>query len=121
MVAAWCLSWVITVSTAGSRQESVGYCDLVEVNHRHDPTNGSLQFTQVIAWDWSPEYGRFDAQSWALISDWKRTETGVVVDVLGTDHVLRTRCRYYRETWTNHDPERENTKVFPDKFRRKVW
>jgi hypothetical protein len=30
----------------------------------------------------------------------------------------RVYAKLYRETWTTHDPERDNKKVFDEKFRR---
>lgn len=121
MVAADFALWIITVLPHGSYYEVQGRCDLVELNHRHDEKTGEHQFTQLIAWDWSPEYNRFDAQGWALVTDWKRNANDVVVDVMMTPRIIRLRCDYYRETWTQHDPEVENQKLFPTGKRRKVW
>jgi hypothetical protein len=121
MGAAACLSWMIAVLPSGSIYESRGRCDLVEVNHCHDPETGQLKYTQVIAWDRSPQYRRFDAQQWAMISDWKRNEFDVVVDVASSDQIIRIRCDYFRETWTRHDPERQNLELFAEKYRRRVW
>ena len=60
---AGCLAWVITVFPAGPMYDNWdGTCDLVEINHCHDRETGQQKFVQVIAWDWSPEYQRFDAQ-----------------------------------------------------------
>jgi len=94
-----------------------GYCDMVEVNH-YTP-EGSVGFVQLIAWDWSPEYRRWHAQQWLILVDWSRR--GDVVSCNGDGIQLRIRSRLFRETWTQHDPERQNQVLFPTNERRKVW
>lgn len=94
-------------------------CDLVEINHCHDE-NGKLKFVQCIAWDWAPDRNCFDAQQWVMVEAWSKTRYGAVIRT-GCGQPIRIKCKYFRETWTNYDPERENTKEFPEKYRRKVW
>lgn len=101
--------------------ESDGVCDLVEINHCHDPKTHKLLYTQLIAWDWFPDYKRYNVQQWILVNDWKRVSGGVVADAEGKNLIVRLRCDFYRETWTNHDPERSNQKLFDVKYRRKVF
>lgn len=83
--------------------------DLIEVNH-------TPNYTQVILWDWSEQHKRFHVQHWYLDDE-------PHVDEVGDVRVIRLRnvrivAELYRETWTKHDPERENSKLFPEKYRR---
>lgn len=83
--------------------------DLIEVNN----TKG---FTQVILWDWSPELRRFHVQHWYLDPEPDVRKVGELYVIQIRN--VRVTSELYRETWTVHDPERENAKVFPEKFRR---
>jgi len=101
----------------GESRLADGRCDMVEINHyTPDGCNG---FTQLIAWDWSPEYRRWHAQQWLILTGWSRR--GDVVSCIGDGVELRIRSRLFRETWTTKDPERENQVLFPSSERRKVW
>jgi hypothetical protein len=106
---------------SNSIHELHGNCDLVEINHCHDPDTHELRYTQLIAWDWCDEYKRYDAQQWVVVSDWKRLKREVVADADNKDEIVRLRCNFFRETWTNYDPERLNAGLFPESLRRKVW
>lgn len=101
----------------GVTRSADGYCDMIEINH-YMPDSGD-GFTQVIAWDWSPEYRRFHTQQWLILTDWSRRGNVVICD--GDDVKLRIRSRLFRETWTSVDPERENQQLFPINERRLVW
>jgi hypothetical protein len=102
---------------AGGSQSVDGSCDLVEINHYQPDQCGG--FTQAIAWDWCPQYRRWHAQQWMMVSGWDRVGGVVVCD--GESRLVRLSSRLFRETWTNLDPERENQKLFPVDSRRKVW
>ena len=101
----------------GNLPASGGSCDLIEINHYRPECGGG--FDQIIAWDWSPEYRRWHAQQWVIVRDWQRA--GRVVSGEGDGASVRVSARLFRETWTQHDPERENQKLFPIEFRRVVW
>lgn len=121
-MSAWIpLCWVIAVLPSRSMDEATGHCDLVEINHCHDRESGELKFVQVIAWEWMPDYQRYNVHQWAMVSDWKRNAGEVVVDLADTDRVLRLRCKYFHESWSNSDPERTDAQVFPEKHRRRIW
>lgn len=85
--------------------------DLIEYNtfYRYE----DQQFVQVIFWDWSREYSRFNVRSWRMaqgvrvIEDangfrWRDPKTGIVV-----------RSKSSIETWTDYDPERLNRRLLP--------
>lgn len=101
----------------GATHLADGRCDLVEINH-YAPA-GCSGFTQVIAWDWSPEHRRWHAQQWAIVVAWERVKSAVRFSGDGVEAEIGSRL--FRETWTAADPERENQKLFPCENRRKVW
>jgi len=105
------------VLSLGTLPKVDGSCDLIEINH-YQPDDGS-GFTQLIAWDWSPEYCRWHAQQWLIVLNWQRV--GVVVSGSGDGTRVRLSSRLFRETWTVVDPERENQVLFPTNERRRVW
>jgi len=102
----------------GSRLSQCIDVDLIEVNHKLGE-DGREQFTQVIIWDWSHDYRRYDVVAWWLVS--------------GNDELpCRTTCRTVRqgwliragdarETWTTNDPERDNRLLLPEKYRRRMF
>jgi hypothetical protein len=101
----------------GALPTSGGSCDLIEINH-YMPECGN-GFTQLIAWDWCPQYHRWHAQQWLIVRDWQRA--GRVVSCEGDGTSVRVSARLFRETWAKDDPERENQKLFPINERRVVW
>ena len=114
----FCFALVVVLAVVGgvSRIDD-GRCDLVEVNH-YAPV-GCNGFTQLIAWDWSPEFRRWHAQQWLILTEWSRV--GNTVWCAGDGVEVRIGSRLFRETWTVTDPERDNQKLFPSEYRRKVW
>ena len=92
-------------------------CDLVEINHYHPDEH--VAFTQVIAWDWDHQYGRWHAQQWAMVRSWDRA--GNVTTIQSDIKTIRIRSKLFRETTTRHDPERDNRELFPTRYRRQVW
>lgn len=79
--------------------------DFIEVNHRHDEYGNSL--SQVIFWQWSPDYRRFNPVGWDDIS--RVSEYPVKVGDLWVVKVNGriVKSPMYRETWTNFDREKE--------------
>jgi len=100
------------------RPGAMPYAELVEINHYWG--SSGEQFCQVIAWDWSPQYRRWHAQQWAMVDDWQQVGSRIVVRCKSEPGV-EIRCKYFRETWTEVDPERENQRLFMASERRKVW
>lgn len=93
-------------------------CDLIELNHVYG-RDGKLKYSQVMMLDWSPDYRRFDVHAWVSIEGlrhqphkyaggWRmETLAGVVI-----------RADMFRETFTTTDPERNQAKLFPSRYRR---
>lgn len=100
------------------------YADLLEVNHKH--TNGVHTFTQLIVWERHPGNGKYNVRDWAILDDRgefhgypTRGVSGVYESRLvknGVNYSLR--APLYRESYTNHDPEVENGRVYPKHLRR---
>ena len=93
--------------------------DLIELNHQHS-TDGLIKFDQVIIWKWSPDYRRYDAQHWFIPHRPTEfpTKTGSLYQCSAPNPTTTIfQSKLYRETWTNHDPERENLNLFPSKLR----
>ena len=107
--------------------ETVEYVDLIELNHYYD-SKARLVFEQVIFWDRSPMNGRFQVRAWCMVEDrdlhnrrpvkneanrlycveWQDKEQGMQ---------RRITSRLYRESWTHHDPERDDKAKHEDCLR----
>lgn len=121
------MQWILLVLVliGGGRNENIETVDLIEFNTylRHD---GSIHFEQVILWDWSPDYRRYQVVAWVFVN---RLYCGPVkigpwYHICWLDEsskVYRIRAGAYRETKTHVDPERENIKLWPSESRRKLW
>jgi hypothetical protein len=110
---------LLAISTAAAIQAGdIARCDMVEINHYY--ADGQYRWTQAIAWDWSPQYARHDAQQWVMIEGYRVVPGGVVLTTASGD-AIHVRCGRLRQTWTEKDPEVENQKLFPTKERRRVW
>lgn len=114
MTAAGVLYLLIAIGSRGT----VPTCDLVEINHCYN--DGRYRFTQLIAWDWSPDRNCFDAQQWVFVLSYYRHGNSTMCRVSEYDR-LEVRSRLYRETWTDYDPEQRNLAEYPHRYRRKVW
>lgn len=112
-------AWILWLLVAANTADGAYRGGLLEVNHRHN-ANGSEAFVQVIVWDWSPDYRRYDAQAWVMIEDWHWDGQRLIARAEG-GRPLEFRGRLFRETWTLVDPEVENRILFKERYRRKVW
>lgn len=109
------------------------HCDVIEINHVYrvsvvnDPpaalhTKVDYVATYLLLWDWSPR-----KEDWVIVS-WVRWNGRYPQHRSGRlwfahfhdrGHVLRVvSAPCFRETWTDHDPEVLNQKVFPREERR---
>lgn len=99
--------------------------DLVELNHFHDAQGHSV-YSQVIFWEWSPSDNRYETRAWKLVGDDLPRE-GITTSngfcrVRWFDknerlsRVITAPC--FRESWTQHDPERLDRSNVPEHERR---
>lgn len=99
--------------------------DLIEFNHFYDDL-GRHAYDQVIFFEWSDEYLRYDVIAWCLVEN----DDGrlPVKTPSGGEYVVRwfdrdakvqreVRSRLFRETWTQFDPERLNKRLLEEKYR----
>lgn len=89
------------------------HVDLIEINHLHDES-GKHKSTQIILWDWSPDYRRYQVRAWWIPERLHDELSGLTITKRDRTIVGRA----VRETWTDYDPEVENRKVFPCHLRR---
>ncbi len=100
--------------------------DLVELNHFIDE-NGREVFRQVVFYDWSKRHRRFHVRGWRLIKTAsqlpKRSHVPnrYVTQWIDNGSLRRVHASQLRETWTQHDPERQNRKFLPEDKRRPLW
>lgn len=99
--------------------------DLIEVNHFFDE-QGKHVFDQIIFYDWSAQYSRYNVRAWRLLKnqaqmpqrDWRRDE---FVTVWHDGAVLRkVRAETIRESWTQYDPELAERAYLPKEQRREL-
>jgi hypothetical protein len=102
----------------------IGYCPeryaLVEINHRYN-SPGDLAYTQAIFQDYNYQSRRMDVQAWRMIEDvsWPlETSGGWEMMVRTSDGWVEVRCDMMKETFTLHDPERANIRLFDTQYRR---
>lgn len=87
--------------------------DLIELNHFIDQ-EGREVFRQVLFYDWSPRHRRYIVRAWRLVKGEsiiprRRWSPAGYECVWHDDGILRqVTAGAYRETWTQHDPERAN-------------
>lgn len=87
--------------------------DMIELNHIYS-TNGQQFFSQIIFWKWYEDEGRYHARDFKLLEsgdiDIRRTKDGKVVEFrwFNRDQKVHrvVRSEHFRESWTQHDPER---------------
>ena len=104
---------------------TVDRCDLMELNHFYDE-QGRLVFDQVIFYDWSDDDARHMVRAWRLVKhpsqlpqrDWSG---GGYAAVWQDGEVLRhVRAKFFRETWTQYDPELDEREHLPKERRKEL-
>jgi hypothetical protein len=99
---------------------------MIELNHFHN-NKGQHVYSQVIFYERLAENGQFRVRSWALIEmreslnrlpQYDPKVDKVVVDMkMDSGKVVRLESRLFKETWTQHDPERRDKDKLPEQFR----
>lgn len=99
--------------------------DLIELNH-YRPADGCQGFDQLIFWEYSPDYRRYDAMGFVIINEPCQLPAkdaqgyAVRVNRFGREYIVRSAM--YRETTTSSDPERLNLRLLPQELRRgMIW
>lgn len=99
------------------REQLPTTADTIEVNH-------TPRFSQVIIWQWSEDYNRLDCIDYWLINRSLHHLDEMPTGPLSPCGFWRAnygerkyQAKDYRETWTEHDPERDNARLFPQGMR----
>lgn len=104
---------LLLVLLGDARRPKTTVVDMIEVNHCHDAC-GVFRFTQIVLWDWSPDYCRYHVVAWWIPER--------LIDEIDGHTARRSgktiEGRLMRETWTSYDPEVLNRKVFACELRR---
>ncbi len=96
--------------------------DLIELNHFVDQ-DGREVFRQVLFYDWSPSHRRYVVRAWRLVKNEslipRRRWSPPRYECLWHDDGLlrQVTAPAFRETWTQHDPERVNRKLVSEEDR----
>lgn len=110
---AWMALFLLAAS--GWNREAPREFDWVEINHFYDSA-GKMSYRQAIAWNWSPDYKRPLCEGWVLAEKWVVAKNSVIIHRAdGEQIILRTKA--VRITYTDKDPEREDKKLFEEKYR----
>ena len=94
----------------------VDQCDVVELNHFHDIT-GKPCFDQLIFWEWDAANREMIVKAWRMQNEPEVTLLRDCGGIVATWFDRETRCHrevrasHFRESWTQHDPERANRKL----------
>lgn len=91
--------------------------DLIE----HNIVERTPELRQFIFWRWSPDYRRYDCQGWIIEKDSitvSKIDGVYSLDYFKNGNIIRITSKVFRRTWTKTDPERDNTRLFPETFRR---
>lgn len=118
------ISLAMVAWSGGSGQSGVARqrVDLIELHHSYDEV-GRHVFDQLVFYDWSEEHAQYRVIAWRMVKrdsqlpvrNWRTHEYRCVWQ---DDGVLRdVRAPLYRETWSQHDPERANRRLFPEASR----
>lgn len=115
----------LTASTSGSGGGLSEGVDLIELNHFYD-RHGKHQYDQIIFYEWSPDYRRFQVIEWKLVENdlaampHRRPKIREYV-VSWYDEELRiereVHSRIFRQSWSQIDPERANKQLIDEKYR----
>lgn len=111
---------VLLTLVVGGMSSPAIQVDLIELNHFYDEL-GRHAYDQVILWERSPDYNRFDVCDWWLVECLEEFPCKC-----GERFVVQhgARCissKLFRETWTYSDPERDNKKLLDEKYRLSVF
>ena len=116
------LTIVAASSTGGSPAVARQHVDLIELHHSYDDV-GRHVFDQLVFYQWSEARKSYRVIAWRMV---KRDEQLPVRIwrprgyrcIWQDDGIMReVWAPLYRETWSQHDPERANRKVFPEASR----
>lgn len=119
-------SWmVVALLGSGANRPTTEYVDLIEINTcYHDPECKQVAYRQMIAYEWSPDYGRFHVIGWKLIKQENLrpvTKRDTVFAFNSKQGLVKSKLLIQTHTHILNDPERLNRQVFEERFRRGLF
>jgi hypothetical protein len=128
MNAGWMVVFfALAVGGVRDSHQAVEQVDLIELNHFHDCL-GRHVYDQVIFYEWSEEQREYHVRAWCLVEDREAanrrpsqsySDERFYVRWYDRDQNLN-RCiasLYFRESWTQVDPERANKRLLDERQR----
>ena len=106
------MGFVIIVLAAWNQTKPPVRCDAIEINEILDDA-GKVCLEQIVLWEWSPDYCRFDCIGFAICNTDKIKRTSRGIEWAGIHYV----APIVQHTVTRHDPEVESRKLFPKEKR----
>jgi hypothetical protein len=107
-----------------NKNDLIQSVDLVELNHYYDPEKNIFSYRQLIFYNWSEDYRRFDVVDWKLVDGKEGDLNDLIMDLKKIKwydkDIKRNRIIYAKTNRITHsffDPERLNKKLFPEKER----
>ena len=100
------------------------YVDLVELNCKYDEETDKLAYTQVLFWEWSPDWQRMHIVAWYITEQDRIYEMPTKV---GKEYLtirryegkeIHVHAKRFKLSHTYNDPERDNKKILDEKYRR---
>ena len=100
------------------------HVDLIELNHKFDK-NAKHTFSQVIFYERLPQNGLYRVRDWVLVDDRESlsavpvNRNGLYCSAFVKECVFyHVRSPVFRQSWTQTDPELEDSRVYPKHTRR---
>lgn len=122
----WLGKCVICLAVSGVFSSKLPYdrVDLIELNHRLTDTH-EQSYRQIILWEWSPDYRRFEVVAWWLLQEQtphlpvrlKNGQWSITWCDSNRKAMREARANHFRETTTHYDPERMNALLVADSQR----
>jgi len=120
------LGLILGLTPLSQRLSPVEHVDLIELNHYFD-NRARHVFSQVIIYERWAHNGEFHVRFWALIEERESLNRIPIQDFhankvtvwikLNNGVTTRLESRLFKETWTQHDPEKRDKDVLPEQFR----
>lgn len=105
--------------------DHVVHCDVIELNHFYQPSSGDIILVQWLFWDINKRSNAKQNVAWRIHKDGRhvlrKIPGGWELSTRDSDGKhFYVQAPDYRESWTPHDPEVNNRKIWPREYRREL-
>lgn len=107
---------ILLACTLPRPKEMPQYVDVIE--HNTIVCESGSRFEQLIFWEWNRQYRRHDVRAWSHVPPSLDIDCSNGLYILRLEPYGVITSRIYRETVTEHDPERANLRLMPEQHRR---